>query len=377
MGAAPVIRFLHASDLHLGKPFGRYPEDIRVRLRQARAEALVRLGTLARETGASHVLLAGDTFDQTTPSPQVIRQAMNAMAAADQVIWLLMPGNHDHANATELWRQVLQDSPPNVVALLTPAPHVLDDRVVLLPAPPAERHPGRDLTDWFDAAATGEALRIGLAHGSVTDFDTSEEGGSSVIPADRARRSGLDYLALGDWHGQLRIGPATWYSGAPEADGFKHDTLPAALLVEIAGRGAPPNVTPQPTGSIRWQRAALALMPGEDVLAAHDRVLPPLANRALTMFDLSVTGRSQALARVALEQAAARAAPDFLWHRADFSALGTDHDSADLDAIDRHGALRAAAEALSQQSADPGLPPEARRVAQDALSLLFSYTAEV
>ena len=36
--ACPVIRFIHSSDIHLGKPFGRYPEDIRVRLRQARAE---------------------------------------------------------------------------------------------------------------------------------------------------------------------------------------------------------------------------------------------------------------------------------------------------------------------------------------------------
>ena len=376
-GTVPaVIRFIHSSDLHLGKPFGRYPEDVRVRLRQARAGALVRLGNLARETGASHVLLAGDTFDQTTPAPSVIRQALNAMRAADHVVWVLMPGNHDHANATELWRQVSQDAPANVVTLLTAAPHQLTVGAVLLPAPPADRHPGRDLTDWFDAAATGEALRIGLAHGSVTDFDVSEEGGSSVIPPDRATRAGLAYLGLGDWHGQLRIGPATWYSGAPEADGFKHAAACAALLVDLDGPGAPPRVTALPTGSLRWQRAPLEVLAGEDAVAAHDRALPPLADRALTLFDLVVTGRSPALARVALAQAAARTAPDFLWHRADFGGLGIDHDSADLDAIDRQGALRAAAEALSREATDATLPPDTRATAQDALSQLFSYAAE-
>jgi DNA repair exonuclease SbcCD nuclease subunit len=101
-----LIRFIHSSDLHLGKPFGRFPEDVRVRLRQARAETLPKLGALARESGSSHVLLAGDTFDQMTPVPSTIRQALNAMRAAEHVVWVLMPGNHDHASATELWRQV-------------------------------------------------------------------------------------------------------------------------------------------------------------------------------------------------------------------------------------------------------------------------------
>ena len=371
-----MIKFLHSSDLHLGKPFGRFPEEVRVRLRLARAESLPMLAGLARNAGASHILLAGDTFDQTTPAPTVIRQTMNAMRAADHVIWVLMPGNHDHASATELWRQVARDAPANVVVLLNPAPYALADQAILLPAPPSERHPGRDLTDWFDSAATGDALRIGLAHGSVTDFDSSEDGGSSIIAIDRARRAGLAYLGLGDWHGQMQIGAETWYSGAPEADGFKHAETPAALLVEIAGVGASAKVTSLPTGSIKWQRAELELTEGDDTIAAHERVLPTLTRRALTLFDLHVTGRAHALARVALEQAAQNAAPDFLWHWADFSGLGMMHDTADLDAIDHQGALRAAAEALARDAVDPHLSPDTRATAEAALSHLFSYALE-
>ena len=368
-----MIRFIHSSDLHLGKPFGRFSEDVRARLRQARADTLLGLAALAREHGASHIMLAGDTFDQTTPAPSIIRQALNVMGEAGHVTWVLMPGNHDHANATELWRQVVRDAPENVAVQLVPAPYTLTGNAVLLPAPPTERHPGRDLTDWFDSAATGDALRIGLAHGSVTDFDSSEEGGSSVIAPDRARRAGLAYLGLGDWHGQLQIGLETWYSGAPEADGFKHAHSPAALLVDIAGKGAPAQVTSLPTGKIHWQRVVLDLAGDEDSSAAHETALPPLTDRALTLFELTITGRAHALDRVALEQAIANVAPDFLWHQANLTGLGMVHDTADLDAIDRQGALRAAAETLALEAVDENLPPEARETAQVALSLLFSY----
>lgn len=302
------------------------------------------------------------------------------MREADHVTWIVMPGNHDHANATELWRQVAQDAPPNVALQLEPEPYALNSQATLLPAPPSERHPGRDLTEWFDRATTEDRLRIGLAHGPVTNFDSSEDGGLSVIAPERARRAGLSYLGLGDWHGQLQIGPETWYSGAPEADGFKHIGTPSALLVEISGNTAPAIVTSLPTGAITWRRVTLDLageLAGEDdCTAAHEAILPPLPERALTLFNLVITGRAKPLNRVALEQSIAKVTPDFLWHRADLNALGLVHDTADLDAIDQHGALRAAAEALALEAADESLPTEARETAKAALSHLFTLALE-
>lgn len=371
-----MIRFIHSSDLHLGKPFGRFPEDVRVRLRQARADVPQQLATLAKTHDASHILLAGDTFDQTTPAPTVIRHMLNVMRAADHVTWVLMTGNHDHGNATELWRQVANDAPANVVLALNLAPYALNATTTLLPAPPSERTPGRDLTAWFDTAETGDTLRIGLAHGSITDFDSSEDGASSVIAPDRAARAGLGYLGLGDWHGQLQVGPATWYSGAPEADGFKHNRQASALLVEVAGVGAPADVTSLPTGTITWQRAALDILGGDDPATAYCAALPPLPDRALTLFDFAATGRTGPVARAALEAACTKSAPDFLWHRADFDALGLDHDTSDLDLIDGRGALRAAAEVLASEAADDTLSPQARQTAQAALSHLFALALE-
>jgi hypothetical protein len=106
-------------------------------------------------------------------------------------------------------------------------------------------------------ATPAGATRIGLAHGAVQSF--SEDGNPAQIPPDRAGTAGLAFLALGDWHGQLAIGPRTWYAGAPEADGFKHAAAPGALLVTLAG--PEPEVTPVPTGTLDWRHAELDLLP--------------------------------------------------------------------------------------------------------------------
>lgn len=371
-----MFKFIHTSDLHLGKPFGRFPEDVRVRLRLARADALDRLARLAKTHDATHVLLAGDTFDQMTPAPSVIRHALNVMRAADHVTWVLMPGNHDHANATELWRQIKQDAATNVILVLTPTPLVLNAHATLLPAPPTEKNPGRDLTDWFDTANTGTGLRIGLAHGSVTDFNSSEEGGASIIAPDRAKRAGLNYLGLGDWHGQLQIGPETWYSGAPEADGFKHTHTPSVLLVEIDGIHAPARVTALPSGTINWKRITLNLDNSNDNKAILKNALPPLPERANTLLDLNVTGRIGPAERANFVNECEKSNPDFLWHKADFSELALEHDTADLDLIDQQGALRATAETLAREANDDSLPPDARETAQAALSHLFALALE-
>ena len=75
------FRFIHSSDLHLGRRFGNFPEDIRGRLVEARHAAIDSLFAAARNHGADHVLIVGDLFDTETPSDQVWRQAFGAMAA--------------------------------------------------------------------------------------------------------------------------------------------------------------------------------------------------------------------------------------------------------------------------------------------------------
>jgi hypothetical protein len=375
-----TFRFLHTSDLHLGKPFGGYPDALRHRLREARHDVLYRLAEAARAAGCAHVLVAGDTFDAETPSPETLRQALRAMADAGDLTWVLLPGNHDSLAATELWRRVAADGPGNVVVVASEAPVVLVPGVWLLPAPCTQRRPGRDLTEGMSAPTPAGARRIGLGHGAITDFGATgsvgEEGSPGVIPPDRAARSGLDYLGLGDWHGQMRVGPATWYSGTPEPDAFKHDAPGAALAVTLAASGAPPQVVPVATGQFRWMDLRLDLLPGEDAPARLAAALPQGRLRD-HLLRVRATGRLALDARAALEAALDRAAPEFGFLAADLSGLGIDARPDDLDRIDRGGALRQAAEALLAESADPAAAPEVRETAAAALARLYALAVDV
>jgi hypothetical protein len=222
------------------------------------------------------------------------------------------------------------------------------------------------------AATPPGALRIGLAHGAVRDF--SEDGNPALIPPDRAATAGLAFLALGDWHGQLAIGPRTWYAGTPEADGFKHATAPGALAVAV---GATVEVAPVPTGTLAWATLALDLLPADDPGARLAALLPPVAARRDTFVRVAATGRTGLAGEAALLRALAAVEHDFALVETDRSGLAVEHAPADLDAFGARGtALRGAADALRADADDAALGGEDRAAALAALSRLYAFAGD-
>ena len=370
-----MIRFLHTADLHLGKPFGRFPEELRGRLREARHASIARLAAAARAHGAADILVAGDSFDSQTPAPATLRQALHAMAADPGLRWWLLPGNHDSLAAGDLWQRIARDAPPNVRPLVTPAPVEIAPGAWLLPAPCTQRRPGRDLTAGMaDAATPAGALRIGLAHGAVQSF--SEDGNPALIPPDRAETAGLAFLALGDWHGQLRIGPRTWYAGAPEADGFQHATAPGAVLVDARRRRAGGDAAPDRRARLAQRARSTSCRP-----TTRPRGSRPCCRRWRHAATRCCTSPPPAApASPARRRSPARSPRSSTTSPSSTStgpASPIDHAPADLDAFGAPGtALRAAAEALRGEADDPALPDEARAAALTALSRLYAFAGE-
>ena len=110
--------------------------------------------------------------------------------------------------------------PPNIVIHVTPEPGpIADGSAWVIPAILTHRHMSGDPTATFESAVTPPgALRIGLAHGSVRSFGSTDYTTNNLLAPDRAATARLDYLALGDWHGASRVDDRTWYSGTPEPD---------------------------------------------------------------------------------------------------------------------------------------------------------------
>ncbi|WP_420139878.1 metallophosphoesterase family protein [Sphingomonas sp.] len=246
------MKFLHSADWQLGKPYGRFEPDLRAALTEARFDAVDAIGRAATEYGVGHVLVAGDIFDTEGPEDRTIVQAVSRMGRYG-VKWWLLPGNHDFARNGGLWDRVRKRADERVEILAEPIPHEMEPGVWLLPAPLIHRHNIEDPTAQLDAMQTpGATLRIAIAHGSIRDFGSQGETRNQIAP-DRAQRSNLDYLALGDWHGTLKVDPRTWYAGTPETDRFQRDEPGHALLVDLAA-GREPEVTPIRTGRFQWLR---------------------------------------------------------------------------------------------------------------------------
>ncbi|HAE25725.1 metallophosphoesterase family protein [Hyphomonas adhaerens] len=371
------FEFIHSSDLHLGRRFSNIPQppdgNIRGRLMEARHAAISRLAKVARERDAKHILLAGDTFDTATPSASVVQQALTAMADCTHVCWWIIPGNHDNLRDAEpLWEKVLRDAPQNVRLVTDNAPIELSAGVQLLPCPVAFRSSGRDPTAELASMPTSDGdLRIGLAHAGVVDF--TDSGGH--IPPDRDRSAGLDYLALGDWHGRIAVSPRTHYSGSPEQDRFKHGKRGVCLAVSIVAPGAEPKIDEIEIGEFLWAKAELPLLSETNVVEALEGILPE-SDRRNVLMRVKATGWSSLAQQAELRHASVRLGPDFGFMDLNFDDLGTTYDEADIDEIDKAGALRLAANRLKDDAESETLSTDERSVSAGALSRLYAYIKE-
>ncbi len=343
------MRFIHTSDWQLGKPFGRASEQARAALLEARLDAIDALAAAARREGAGVVLVAGDVFDSPEPGDRIYRQALTRMKAAADIRWVLLPGNHDPARADGLWSRLAGEAPETVVVCLEPQPIELAEGYWLLPAPLQYKRTQDDPTAWFDHAETPDgAKRIGLAHGPIRDFGSSTPAANLIAP-DRARRAGLAYLALGDWHGRREIDPLTHYSGTPEPDDFDREVSGVALRVDLAGET--PDIAQVEIGRYHWMSENWLLSSAAELDGLLANFAPGIEIQHLVL-RLKLSGLLTLAERVALrDRLESELAHEVRWldlNLDDLYARPTDADLADIDA---NGVLRVAAERLQVLSA--------------------------
>jgi DNA repair exonuclease SbcCD nuclease subunit len=364
------MRFVHSADWQIGKVFkqlGAKEES----LRQARLGAIERLGQIARSHGAGHVLVAGDVYDSEAPTPITLRAPIERMKTFPDIHWHLLPGNHDPHRPEGLWDRLAQSGlPEHIHPHLAPMPAALGEKAWLLPAPLVRKSEYEDVTAWMDSAATpAGVLRIGLAHGSVTSF-ASEGDATNPIDPRRAKSAGLDYLALGDWHRTLQVGPAAWYAGTLEPDragGQEHGT---ALLVEIAAPGAPPSVTPLTIGTYRWMSRTERLNDGTGLADLEQRLRaePDLSHLILR---LQLEGTLPIAAYAELQRCLVDLEAAVFHLTVDHSSVMARPTLADLEAIDFDGVLRRSADLLRNMVDDATQTVERRHRAEEALVDLY------
>jgi DNA repair exonuclease SbcCD nuclease subunit len=364
------MRFIHTADWQIGKPFRSFGER-EATLRVARLQAIETIGRLGLEHGAAHVLVAGDVYDSEAPLGKTLREPLERMRGFRTTVWHLIPGNHDPHRPNGVWHRVQQEGlPPNVMVHVKPEACALGDEAFLLPAPLRRKAEVADLTEWMNGAATpADRIRVGLAHGSVTDFGVEGEA-HNPIAALRANRASLSYLGLGDWHRTVQINAATWYAGTPEPDRFGSQVEGQALLVDVAGPGAEAQVTPLRVGTYRWMTEEIEIQSVSEFEGVEERLRawPSLSS---TILRLKLKGALSLSDRALFEKRkAALEAAVFHLDVQDEGLLAAPSE-ADLEAIDFGGVLREAADRLKAMAQDLAKPLEERRLAERALVKLY------
>ena len=270
-----MIRFLHTADWQIGTQFGQFEPDEAAHLAQARLDTVRRIADEAAARKVDAVLVAGDVFDLQTVSDTVIRRLFGALQGFSGP-WIMLPGNHDAALVESVWTraQRLNCIAPNVRVVLEPGVVLLDaSRAALLCAPLTQRITYDDTTGFFDTAETPPGYhRIGLAHGSVSGILQEGIDSSNPIAPTRAASARLDYLALGDWHGHLRVDERTWYAGTHEQDRFRANEPGFVLDVTLNEPGASPQVEAVRVGQYQWHRWDETISVPTDVHALQARL---------------------------------------------------------------------------------------------------------
>lgn len=369
------IKFVHTADWQIGRAFGKFDAGTAARLEVARLDCIERIGAVARVGGARHVLVAGDVYDSPDLASKVLRHLMEALRAQPDLRWWLLPGNHDPARSGGVWDRILGFGlPANVTALLAPGAHILDDGVHLLAAPLVAKQTSQDPTAWMDDFETpAGAIRIGLAHGSITTF--SSEGDGGIIDPARAKGARLEYLALGDWHGTTQVDSRTWYSGTPEPDRFRDNAAGNVLFVQVDGPGAVPAVTPHRTARYTWVQEAETLQDVDGLARVEARVLSRASLPSQLLVRLALTGRLSASAQSGLAAWREGLEGKVCHLEVDASGLGISVDPTDFAALGDDRALQTVAERLAQAAIDG--PNERREVAKAALAKLFDLVSRM
>ena len=366
------MKLLHTADWQIGTQFGQFTPEEAAHLTEARFDTVRRIASLATERGMDAVLVAGDVFDQQTVSETVIRRLFGALSGYAGP-WYLLPGNHDAALAESVWTraQRLGCVPDNAHLILEPGVILLDaQRAALLCAPLTQRNTYEDTTAFFDQLETPDGyLRIGLAHGSVTGILQEDVDSTNPIAPTRAQTARLDYLALGDWHGEYRVEERIRYAGTHEQDRFRSNEPGYVLEVELPGPGAVPIVQRTRVSKYGWHLLKPHLTVASDVtqlrtqleaFAEHD-VLRIEATGDLALADAEAVN-------VAIEETRARVRA-LRATTTGVKVLPTDEDLAALGA--RSGYLAKVVERLRAIQADGE-----GAVASEALLMLARYQRE-
>ena len=255
------MRFIHLSDLHIGKRVNGFPmlEDQRYILEQILEKT--------KESAADAVIIAGDIYDKPVPSAEAVDLFDDFLVGLTKlgVMVFLISGNHDSAERISYAGRLLRESQVYISSRFDGTIHpiqVSDDygivNIYLIPYihPSLVRNawPEEKIGSYDDAmrvlleksGVDPSARNLAVAHQFVTaggqspeETDSEEKHVGGLDNVDASAFDAFDYVALGHLHGPQRIGRDTIrYAGSPLKYSFSEEKQKKSITVaELKEKG--------------------------------------------------------------------------------------------------------------------------------------------
>jgi len=290
-----MVKFLHTSDWQIGMKGGGLG-TLGSLVGELRIHTIERLLQVAEDEGVNFVALCGDVFEHNQVADDQVTAVARILRAHPSVEVHTIPGNHDLPGPGSVWNRTALRSIPNLHVHTTAAPIEVavsgGDLVVLHPCPVRSRYALGDPLANLASVVDHPGIHVALAHGHITTITFGAHEGEIKLPIDPAhvQRIGLDYLALGHWHGTRLITAAgatrIAYAGTHEQTSYAENDAGNVLLVSIAAKGAAPEIRPVRVGQLRWKREGFTFAGDGNV----DRFRQLLANQDTDLLELTIDG---------------------------------------------------------------------------------------
>ena len=256
------MKFLHTSDLHIGIKLSGYSLDEDIR------HILAEIVTVAKREGCAAVVVAGDIYDRSNPTPSanVIFDEFVTSCACEGISVIAISGNHDSPERVAYMSSLLERNGVHFSPVFNGEVHFVDlydefgaVRFYMLPfirhVNVKEACADFEGKTYSDAVAyvTGKILsdevaparRVMVTHQFVTAGSSPVDGESDaevggIGNVSSSALAGFSYTALGHIHRAYNVGNGSVrYCGSPLKLSFSEaEDEKSVTVVEINGDGA-------------------------------------------------------------------------------------------------------------------------------------------
>lgn len=272
-----MVRYIHASDLHLDSPFKglkNIPKDLLAKIKDSTFNSLRNIVEAAIKHKVDFVLIAGDIYDIEDRSirAQVLLQKEFERLNDMNIKVYLIHGNHDYINNSEMHLAL----PDNVKTFGPQVETVIHDTIsqetIAISGFSYDKTwiNERKITDYPSRNLSAD-FHIGLLHGFMEGQNTAHAR-YAPFSITELKDKNYDYWALGHIHKRQQLGqdPLIYYSGNTQGRHKNEEGDKGCLLVELTA--STHSVTFIPTADITWQTLSIDVRPHQHINEIFEKV---------------------------------------------------------------------------------------------------------